>query len=150
MGRPATGETPKRNIRIPDDLWLAAKAKAKAEDRRITDVVVASLREYTSTPARSVDERLASVRDQVRQRLAQPPAPRPAAPMTVRTYRAMTEDGMGAVAYADAGDVARMLRDLADTYRTAPLYAGVATDLDRLADSLDAQILSAPEAPPGS
>lgn len=48
--RPATGETPVRNIRVPKNLWEAAKAKARAEGRTITDVLLAYLRRYVSTP----------------------------------------------------------------------------------------------------
>jgi hypothetical protein len=50
--RPATGQTPVRNIRVPGHLWQAAKAKAKAEGRTMTDVIVAYLRRYISTPPR--------------------------------------------------------------------------------------------------
>lgn len=50
--RPATGKTPLRNIRVADELWKAAQAKAKAEGRTLTAVLVAYLRRYVSTPAR--------------------------------------------------------------------------------------------------
>lgn len=50
--RPATGKTPLRNIRVPSDLWSAALAKARAENRTLTDVLVAYLRRYVSTPPR--------------------------------------------------------------------------------------------------
>ena len=48
--RPATGKTPIRNVRVADEVWLPAIAKATAEETTVTDVVTASLREYTSTP----------------------------------------------------------------------------------------------------
>ena len=48
--RPATGKTPLRNLRVPDDVWQAAMAKARAEGRTLTDVLVAYLRRYISTP----------------------------------------------------------------------------------------------------
>lgn len=48
MGRPATGKTPLRNIRVPDGLWAAAKAKAQSEGRTITDVIVSALHRYVS------------------------------------------------------------------------------------------------------
>ena len=51
--RPATGETPVRNIRVAENLWSAAKAKAKAEGRTMTDVLVSYLRRYVSTPPRT-------------------------------------------------------------------------------------------------
>jgi len=50
--RPATGQTPSRNVRVSDGLWNAAKAKARAEGRTLTDVIVAYLRRYVSTPPR--------------------------------------------------------------------------------------------------
>ncbi|MGJ5898575.1 hypothetical protein ACSCBZ_42555 [Streptomyces niveiscabiei] len=48
MGRPATGKTPLRNVRVPDKLWADAMAKAKAEGRTITDVIVSALHRYVS------------------------------------------------------------------------------------------------------
>lgn len=53
MARPATGVTPKHNIRVPDPLWEAATAKAKSEGRTITDVIVTALHRYASTPAKA-------------------------------------------------------------------------------------------------
>lgn len=50
--RPATGKTPVTNFRIPGHLVQAAKEKAHAEGRTLTDVVVAYLRRYISTPPR--------------------------------------------------------------------------------------------------
>lgn len=53
MGRPPTGRTPLRNVRVPDGLWEAAKAKAAAEGRTITEVIVSALHRYVSSrPAR--------------------------------------------------------------------------------------------------
>jgi hypothetical protein len=51
--RPATGETPNRNLRAPDDVWKPALAKAKAEGRSLTEVIVSYLRRYISTPPRT-------------------------------------------------------------------------------------------------
>ena len=48
MARPATGQTPLRNIRVPDDLWSAAMAEAKAEGRSLTDVIVSDLHRYVN------------------------------------------------------------------------------------------------------
>lgn len=48
MARPATGVTPKHNIRVPDPLWKAATEKAKAEGRTVTDVIVSALHRYVS------------------------------------------------------------------------------------------------------
>ena len=53
--RPATGKTPLRNVRVAGDLWTAAQKKAKAEGRTMTDVIVAYLRRYVSTPPRKQD-----------------------------------------------------------------------------------------------
>ena len=38
--------TPSRNVRIPDDLWVAALAKATERDETIAQVVRRALREY--------------------------------------------------------------------------------------------------------
>jgi hypothetical protein len=51
VARPATGKTPVRNLRSPDEVWLPALAKAAAEGTTVTDVVNASLRRYTRSPA---------------------------------------------------------------------------------------------------
>jgi len=48
MARPATGETPKHNVRVPKELWDAAKEEAKAEGRTITDVINAALHQYVT------------------------------------------------------------------------------------------------------
>lgn len=52
MPRPATGKTPVRNLRVPDRIWHAAQAKARAEGRTLTEVITAYLRRYISTPPR--------------------------------------------------------------------------------------------------
>lgn len=51
-GRPATGTTRHKSMRIPDGVWAAAKAKAAAEGRTITDVVTELLQHWISTPSR--------------------------------------------------------------------------------------------------
>lgn len=48
MARPATGVTPKHNIRVPKDLWDAAKKEAEAEGRTITDVILGDLHRYVT------------------------------------------------------------------------------------------------------
>ena len=50
--RPATGKTPSRNIRVDGGLWKAALAKARAENRTLTEVIVTYLRRYVSMPPR--------------------------------------------------------------------------------------------------
>lgn len=55
--RPATGKTPVRNLRVEKELWQAALAKARAEGRTLTDVLVAYLRRYVSTPPRQPREK---------------------------------------------------------------------------------------------
>ncbi|MFM9813557.1 hypothetical protein ACKI16_34250 [Streptomyces scabiei] len=56
MGRPATGKTPVRNVRVPDGLWKAAQERAAAEGRTITDVIVSALHRYVSAPPRTETE----------------------------------------------------------------------------------------------
>lgn len=48
MARPATGKTPLRNVRVPDELWTAAMAEAKQEGRSLTDVIVSDLHRYVN------------------------------------------------------------------------------------------------------
>lgn len=49
MGRPATGTTPVRNLRSPDEIWEVALANAKSEGRTITEVINACLKRYNAT-----------------------------------------------------------------------------------------------------
>ncbi len=42
-----------RNVRVPEEIWRAAQEKAAAEGRTMTDVIVAYLKRYVSTPPRS-------------------------------------------------------------------------------------------------
>lgn len=44
--RPATGVTPVRNLRVKDEIWEPALAKARAEGKTITEVIVAALKAY--------------------------------------------------------------------------------------------------------
>ena len=53
MSRPATGKTPNRNLRVPEQIWEAALAKARAEGRTLTEVITTYLRRYISTPPRN-------------------------------------------------------------------------------------------------
>jgi hypothetical protein len=46
MPRPKTGETPKRNIRVPDTTWDAAHGRAAQEDRTLSAVVNSYLARY--------------------------------------------------------------------------------------------------------
>ena len=55
MARPATGITPKRHVRVSDGLWDAVKEKAAIEGRTVTDVILAALQRYVSTPAKPAD-----------------------------------------------------------------------------------------------
>jgi hypothetical protein len=48
MARPATGKTPLRNIRVPDELWNAAMAEAKEEGRSLTGVIIGDLHRYVN------------------------------------------------------------------------------------------------------
>jgi hypothetical protein len=49
---PNQPKTPNRVIRVEESLWRAAQAKAKAEGRTLTSVIVAYLKRYVSTPPR--------------------------------------------------------------------------------------------------
>jgi len=54
--KPATGKTPVRNARIPDDVWLQAIAKAEMEGRSASDAMTEALRRYAAEPAASAYE----------------------------------------------------------------------------------------------
>lgn len=45
-GRPATGKTPNRTVRVPDEVWEEAKRKAAEEGKTVSDVVGDCLRRY--------------------------------------------------------------------------------------------------------
>jgi hypothetical protein len=46
----STGRTPVRNLRVPDERWLPALAKAEAEGRTLTEVIDGFLGEYANEP----------------------------------------------------------------------------------------------------
>ena len=46
---PNQPKTPARAVRVPDELWESARARAAAEGRTLTDVIRAALRAYTET-----------------------------------------------------------------------------------------------------
>lgn len=48
--RPATGKTPVRNARIPDEVWLPAVAKAELEGRSASDAMTDALRRWALEP----------------------------------------------------------------------------------------------------
>ena len=50
MGRPPTGRTPKRNIRVPDEIWQAALDRAAENGETVTAVVVRALKRYAARP----------------------------------------------------------------------------------------------------
>lgn len=66
-----------RNVRVPDELWAAAKAKAAAEYRTVTDVIVQALRGYTGQPER---EQPAADFEERETECAVTPAPQPEHP----------------------------------------------------------------------
>ncbi len=45
-GRPATGETPRRTVRVPDEVWKAAEKRAKERGENVSDAVRRCLEEY--------------------------------------------------------------------------------------------------------
>lgn len=52
MPRPKTGETPNRNLRVPDEIWEPALANAQADGTTITNVLTRYLQRYNRmTPA---------------------------------------------------------------------------------------------------
>lgn len=52
---PNQPKTPNRAIRIDTDLWRAAQAKARAEGKTVTGVIVAYLKRYVATAPRKTD-----------------------------------------------------------------------------------------------
>lgn len=50
MGRPKTGETPIRRFRAPDTVWDAVKAKAAAEHRTPSAVIMWLLTDWLRKP----------------------------------------------------------------------------------------------------
>jgi predicted DNA-binding protein len=45
-GRPRTGQTPNHTVRVPDERWQAAKAKAEREGRTLASVINDCLERY--------------------------------------------------------------------------------------------------------
>lgn len=43
---PNQPKTPKRGVRVPDDLWQAVKKKAHDRGETITDVIIRALKRY--------------------------------------------------------------------------------------------------------
>jgi hypothetical protein len=43
---PNAPKTPTRTIRVSHELWTAVKDKAQIEERTVTDVIIAALKEY--------------------------------------------------------------------------------------------------------
>jgi hypothetical protein len=50
VGRPATGKTPLRNLRLDDQAWLPALAGTVANGTTVTDLVDGTLRDHGSAP----------------------------------------------------------------------------------------------------
>ncbi len=48
VARPKTGETPIKNVRVPQELWNAAKEEAAGEGRTLTDVINTELHRYVT------------------------------------------------------------------------------------------------------
>lgn len=45
---PNQPKTPNRPVRVPEDLWQAAKAKAKAKGETVSDAIVRALKRYVA------------------------------------------------------------------------------------------------------
>lgn len=50
VGRPATGKTPVRTLRAPDEVWDPALERAQADGGTLTDVIASFLRAYNALP----------------------------------------------------------------------------------------------------
>ena len=46
MTRMLKGNTPRRTIRVPEDLWQASITRAEQKDETVTDVVIRALKRY--------------------------------------------------------------------------------------------------------
>lgn len=57
VGRPATGKTPVRNLRAPDDVWQPALDAAREQGSTLTDVIMQFLRWYLRVPGAKLPER---------------------------------------------------------------------------------------------
>lgn len=44
---PGQGNIPLRTVRVPDELWQAAKVRAAERGENVTDVLLRALRRYT-------------------------------------------------------------------------------------------------------
>lgn len=42
----AKGTTPARSVRVPEDLWQAAKVRAEEKGETVTDAIVRALKRY--------------------------------------------------------------------------------------------------------
>lgn len=47
MPQDRTRHTKVRSVRVPDDIWEAAKAEAESREETVSDVIVAALEKYT-------------------------------------------------------------------------------------------------------
>ncbi|MCP9205485.1 hypothetical protein [Streptomyces cucumeris] len=129
MPRPKTGETPKRNVRVPADVWTAAKDRAKNDGTNISTVVVSALRQYAADGTIPLSDALttrliAHADARANAQRNQPPS---APQVQLRTFIAPEQD----MVMLDATEVSRLLRDLGTSYQ--------APELARLADTLDEQ-----------
>jgi hypothetical protein len=57
VARPATGQTPVRNLRVANDVWLPALAAARHSGATLTDVITQFLRWYLRLPGAKLPER---------------------------------------------------------------------------------------------
>ncbi|MFS4103737.1 hypothetical protein [Streptomyces sp. PD-S100-1] len=150
MGRPKSehGETPKRNIRVPDELWNLAKAAAKQEGRTVTDVVNAALTQYVAAQrAKQRVKRHITINETIAALLKQHIADHPggsALPAKAVSLRTFIPAGVDMV-LLDSSEVSRFLRALSGSYRSP-----VSQDLQQLADALDMQAVTALDAARGN
>jgi len=155
MGRPKTGETPKRNVRVPDDVWNAAKKRAAQDHIKVSTVVVAALRQYAAdgtiplpgaltsrlidqADARAAAQRRISLPDEIIALVREKAADAPSGPVFPRRVQMTTHVADGR-ALLDAAEVTRLLRAVAGSYRSST----VAEELEQIADQIDMTALTA-------
>ncbi|MEW2578321.1 hypothetical protein [Streptomyces syringium] len=156
MGRPkSNGETPKHNVRVPDDVWTAAKERAKKDHTNVSAVIVTALRQYAAQGTIPLSDALASqlikhadkraatqrhilISDELLALTREKAMDAPAGPVFPRRVQ-MTKHIAGGKVLLDSAEVTRLLRALGGAYRSPALTA----ELDQIADELDMAALTA-------
>lgn len=133
MGRPkGDGETPKRNVRVPDEVWEPAKAHAKADHTDLSKVIVAALRQYGTQGTIPLASDLVSREIAAADARAAAQRRMSASPQQAHLSTYVANDK----ALLDSAEVSRLLRILGAAY-------GLSAELGQVANQLDAQALLA-------